>query len=693
MEALCGCIFAEVDIDANSWHAEFVRMGIDNDIVEGRLIVLIDELDHVDLEGVQFLTDIQQGAMKDHWAKCNIVVAGRPHALTNWRDLPEHGNKFVVARDWRFIEPGEFTEIEAAAYLGNADGEPRYRYVHDKLGPLVRVPRVLEYTRTLTREELENLRTAADVYEKALRHLIAKTIEEGGEELRKFGAAPGEKGKSASGNQVDHVLKLLSALAFMAHCQTRSADRPLSGDKLSLNLDQKNELVARLQGATACAPIDIDNELKFLRRFATIISNGVLEEVRSSDSLIVRFYNRSVRQFLAARWLAVHASEADASRMRHHIYFPASDFLVITNNKTGIGKLPEWMKCKGAPAILRTDTTYEFNQFLAEMPTITPTKWIRAAQYWFDPNLFGASSRPNCIWPTEMIYRSSNRMNNIAWGRSNDWWDISYDNICALPPGPERDLESPHVEPTTTITDAAESAARAVLNNFSSEFSSILTSEQDPERKRVAEEMTDERDWVSVPGGSFYMGRPEKTLRHGCPTNKVENYWEDLLKDVADGKMTAEEAANEATWSEWFSGEQGRRIRKYDVNWLRKEVFQPLWDAAQAGKEQRAAAFKAASDKIHVRWATSDETPAENPSGGPRIRDAQVPDAVSVVLAVRARAPVIVEEYLKDFEKRRGSEHSGQDEAGMKSIPADRLQSGQREEDSGPDPCGSVAGA
>jgi formylglycine-generating enzyme required for sulfatase activity len=651
-------ICARARIETDAWHAESVLLGVKKDIRAGRVILLIDGLDHVDSSGVRLLTDIQEEGANERWGKCKIVVAGRPHALTNWRDRPEHGNQFVVAENWRFVEPIEFTEAEAEAYLGNADGEARYGFVHDKLGRLIQVPRVLEYTRTLNRDALQNLRTAADVYEKAIRHLVVKTIEQGGALLRPFGAPVGyETGEGPlAPQQIDYILRFLSALAFMSLCQTTEAARPLMGEPLGLDDDHIRELETRVRREPASeysGSHTIKQDLEYLKRFAAIVTNGFIEEVGQPGSQpTLNFCNRSVEQFLAAYWLAKHAPEEDVQRMRQHIYFPVADFAVTDD------KCPDWLRRDGAPAILRTDITYEFNLYLAEMPrsSVTPTKWIEAAKYWFDPDLFSGASRAIRLWPTEMMFRAWARMSEIASGRIHDWWDIPYDAIASSPPGPRRGNRSPHASiATNPPTENAIKAARAVLEKFRNEFSAILEGKQNGERQTVARAMIAGEEWVSVPGGSFSMGRPE-SLPHGCPTQKVENYWKDLLHKVQNGDITAEAAADEATWSEWFSGAQGDRIRDYDVKWLRDEVFQPLHIATEAAggdKDKQKEALEKALQAIHVRWHTTDETPAETLQAVAAFEMHRYPMLFKWYWLFAPGHRFIVEEHLKDLGKRR----------------------------------------
>jgi formylglycine-generating enzyme required for sulfatase activity len=331
--------------------------------------------------------------------------------------------------------------------------------------------------------------------------------------------------------------------------------------------------------------------------------------------------------------------------------------------------------------------TLDLNLFLAEMArsAINPPNGIAAAKYWYDPELFQGVAKSRRIWATEMLFRSWDTMSHLASGKTDDWWDIPYETVTATPPGLKRDAASLH-RPAEGFKLAKDSsvAATMVLSKFGREFGHILCSSWPSPERTAAIELTSETEWIRVPGGSFQMGRP-RTLPHGCPTRKVDNYWKELLERVRTDSLSPEEAANEATWSEWFSGAAGRRVRMSDMQWLTKEVFEPFNNATKVAKtdEERQGAFDRAYNFIHAKWHTTDEEPEENPQ---LVASFEMHRQPMLYRWYRLFAPgheFIVEDHLADLEGRRQTDGSAQasrestaEEDDEQRIDPDRLPDG-----------------
>ncbi len=606
---------------AGPWHSLAVAAGLRRDLADGGIVLLVDGLDHVGSD-LPVLVESQAGAW---WAACPVVAAGRPQALLGWEDHPDPARKMAASR-WRFIEPAEFTDDEARLYLGQSGALSRFDAVREHLGGLVNVPRVLEYVRKLHAAELGRMHTGADVYAAALWHLVKETLVEGGAPARRCGPdwQDWAARREPPGEQVDYVIMLLAALAFMSLCRTVDPARPATSEntQMPINDARKKQLVERIElvGYKRMDLADINRDLTALGSLAGVVGNGVLEDLfamhgaRPLDS--ITWSNRSIQQFLAALWLAKYAAgldaldaaldggkvvptagaQHDAQRLRNYVHFPEAD-------------LPgqQW-RVRGGPAVVPTDTTYELNLFLAEMPwsVINPPSWVASASVWFDPSLFGGPARTLRVWSTEMMFRAWSRMAHCACRDRGDWWDVPYDAL-ALTPAP-RGACFPawdRLPDTIDPDDAAALTAQRVLDRFTGEFAAMLASPEGSVEGAAAREMVGADAWVSAPAGCFEMGRPADA-EQGCTTAKVRAYWTALLDQVQAGTVSARAAAEAATWPEWFAGKLGAIGREFDVQWL-EALFAPLAD------ERSEAAYRTAMDAIETRFHAYDETPAENP--------------------------------------------------------------------------------
>jgi formylglycine-generating enzyme required for sulfatase activity len=601
--------------------------------------VLIDGLDHVEANTIPFLVSIQSHVPDQYWSRCGVVAAGRPHAVQGWKDTSTREDKFVVAAAWRFLEPAEFEPHEAKVFLGTtSEGHSRYDLVEDKLAKLIQVPRVLEYVRELGSVQLEDVRTSADIYERATRELIKRTLIEGGTLARMIGPDWEEdcNRQMPRSEQIDYVMKVLAALAFIALCPTTDPTYRQSRKSLPLmlNAEVKNALWSRVMprdDEPGSESKNLARELRALAKFAGILGNGLLDATDTdSDTLrSVLWSNRTIHQFLAGYWLATHARgidavaarfagkpvddepdspTCDADRFRWYLFYPEADVPVAAEDSEAAEAFAWYEK---------TDVTYEFNQFLAEMSatSISAESWVAAASAWYDPNVYGefGDAAPARIWAAEMIYRSWSTMLDIAGQPVDDWWDLPYDKLVNLRPGRARSEASLHATRRRTQTSSkATRVARTVLARFFGDFESILN-EHGTRAHAIAQEMIADDNWIDVEAGSFEMGAPLE--QQGFP-RKVRAYWVRELDALQTGNVTAEVAAKRDTKEEWFTGAQGKRLLEYDVNWL-TETYQPLEQragSAKLGEPNRAAPeYRRALTALESRWSRRDETPAEPP--------------------------------------------------------------------------------
>jgi formylglycine-generating enzyme required for sulfatase activity len=602
------------------WFMEAIADGLRRDAARERLAILIDGLDHVGADKVPLLTSIQSDAPGRYWTPCTVVASGRPQAVQRWQDTPANMDSTVATSHWRFIEPVKFNEAEAKFFLDTREEEGRYQLVADKLGGLTNVPRVLEYIRALSLDQLRDVRTPADIYGKAIKELTLRTLAAGGKQGRLIGThresdwATGEP----SYDQANYVIELLSIFAFLSMCPTTDPDHwiPPSFDNLVITDDHRVQVWSRLEpnhSISGDESRDLKRDLRALAAFSTIVHNGVLDAVGTVSETMecMVWSNRTIQEFLAAYWLAKHAKGAEAlaarlagkpldidpwdprrdcERVRHHLFHPEDK---------------------------ETDLAYELNQFLAEMPASdrTPSSWVAAASAWYDPNPReqaepAASGRK---WSTEMLYRSWPTMLDIAGLPLDDWWDLPYEGIVQCLPGTARAKASPHQRRTTSHSAPAADLARKVLNRFRSDFQAILDSPRDSASRRLAHELIADENWIAVPAGCYEMGAPLD--RQGFP-GKVKANWMKELDDVQTGEVTAKDAAKRSTKAEWFTGAQGERLREADIGWLAgtfSQVEPRNCVSAPSVPDHNAKGYVAALTALRDQWSRPDETPAENP--------------------------------------------------------------------------------
>ncbi|MGO9483869.1 MAG: formylglycine-generating enzyme family protein [Rhodomicrobium sp.] len=636
IEVLASKVARETGSADSDWSRKAITKGLKKDAADGRLVVLADGLDHVEPGSVPFLISAQLPGRL--WANCKIVAAGRPHAIQGWRENSGRADLHVDLCRWRFLEPSEFEPHESEVFLGVTGTVSRYSIVADQLGGLTRVPRVLEYVRTLGASRLAGVRTSADIYDRAIPELIAQTLEAGSETTRKIGPEweKDYKSKSVPPDQLKHIMKLLSALAFLSLCQTTDSETPVESGayKLDISPTIRKQLCERLaqEGGQPYPPEALEQDLRALAGFASVIGNGVFDaaetEIKNLESLV--WSNRTIQQFLAAYWLAVHARgfdefvkslrgetsalsashpDLDTSRLRRYVFFPEDS---------------------------STDTTYDLNVFLAEMPAPRPSAWVASASAWYDPQLRSAGC-PERRWSSEMLYRSWATMHGIAGYPYDDWWDLPYEKLTTRRPGRERAKASVHAgrDVKGLASEIAPPVARQVLHRFFSDFENILSGAQGPEKRATAQEMIAGENWIPVPEGSFRMGAPAE--KQGFPP-KVKAYWQRDLDYVQSGRLPAEAVARQSTKKEWFLGAQGRRLQERDIRWL-SEVFRLVEPQTQAKagngsgltqparlslgwltgrlklsqrcQNRNSPAYRRALKLLETNWSRRDETPAE----------------------------------------------------------------------------------
>ena len=135
----------------------------------GRLLLLFDGLDH--LSSVTALSNILKS---NRWRPCSIGIGGRQFSLNNhWQTL------FALDQRWKFIQVMPLNQDQQKLYL-SAD---IWNQVNSEARHLLAIPRVIKYIKKLgdDGEDLEQLRTASDVFYGAIETLIIQGLNESAE--------------------------------------------------------------------------------------------------------------------------------------------------------------------------------------------------------------------------------------------------------------------------------------------------------------------------------------------------------------------------------------------------------------------------------------------------------------------------------------------------------------------------------
>jgi formylglycine-generating enzyme required for sulfatase activity len=338
----------------------------------GRLVLLFDGLDMAGDDSVDALARLLEP--RGEWSRCRIVVAGRPFALER------HWDKLFEGRSWQFVQIAEFDARQQRAALGKIAGRDRYDLIPREARNLLTSPRVLEYLQPLGADQLERLKTVADVYWQACGYMLRQAL---GRRMNVF--------------TQERFLGLLAALAFTMYARTeRHAETGALRPNLEriVALDMKEFLDEVRQRLKAAVPDFSRKEfLKYLRKLSrlnALLNHGWLD-VKTvggvGEDLLWR--SASLQEFFAAYWVARWGDEADTSRLRDWVVDP------LTDSNRGF---------------------YWFWRYGSEMPDEAigpnskdpPASWQDAMTPLYDGSVKDANG--NSIRSTEFIYRCWKRM-------------------------------------------------------------------------------------------------------------------------------------------------------------------------------------------------------------------------------------------------------------------------------------------
>ena len=566
----------------------------------GSLVLLLDGLDHLSSGKrlPRFFPDLTNGS----WKKCSVVLSGRPYAVqhrfVDRSNSKDPADPRLETRNWTFFRPCEFDVDQQDVYLGMMDdGTRRRSLINEEAQSILTVPRVLQYVRTLVEKDLERIKTPSDVYYYAVRALIEWTMKKA--ELTRYmdpsiNIVLSEVQKSppptkVSSEQVEYVMAMLSAAAF---CMTKmSVDSSPNFQEAKVDAEFVKEVMTRAKPSQVSDRV-FESHFKIgLAAFNSIVANGILDAANRGTELSgLAWSNKSIQCFFASLWLTKYASlksnaTSDTTQFKEWIWFHESD--TDPNGKSDF---------------------YELNRFLAEMDPayMTRESWLHSIANWFQP---GSSLRS-----AEMMFRSWPTLLKLAGEprRKQNWWNRSYHDMVHLRQSNDDD--------SIGVTGESGKVARSILKVFRSELQSILDDPADKCRTKIAKEFVSVANWKWIPNGNYTMGFPIE--KQGFPA-KTNAFWEARLQQVIDEsrlsnafpEKVANRIASECNPEMWFTGAQGIRLRKADIDWL-TSVFLPLAQHAHQKPNDTTDLITVRKDcktRIEKNWRRKDENSHENP--------------------------------------------------------------------------------
>ncbi|MGV2338115.1 MAG UNVERIFIED_CONTAM: NACHT domain-containing protein [Planctomycetaceae bacterium] len=299
----------------------------------GRILLLLDAADQIRQK--QTLKELLTHHL---WTACPMVVSARPEVVHSDADT------FLSSAGFHYVRPMELTDEQVARYIGPR----RYGQLEnlEDARDILRNPRVAYYLGyRILESQLSQLRSASDVFESAASHLLSEGLKNHG--AWRLGLATEneeliEVSVSSAGPpvkqdfQIELAHKLLSAIAFeqmLLPPESRPVEVSSSrteipnfsgvdGNEMPDFLDKVFQRVAMVDPRyrSDFAKERFRFDLNRLSAANVAITRGLLDV--DSPFREIRWRNKSLQEFYAARWLSNHATEDDISYLTARRYHP-----------------------------------------------------------------------------------------------------------------------------------------------------------------------------------------------------------------------------------------------------------------------------------------------------------------------------------------------------------------------------------
>jgi formylglycine-generating enzyme required for sulfatase activity len=445
---------------------------------EGTLLLLIDGLDQAASRSDLLQTVVQS----EFWSQCTIVLAGREYAVVTRKALFAAGlaRQQTDELSWKFVRVNELTRSQVTEYLQlGRDGRPRYEEIPERIRPLLSNPRVLWYMLDLEPAEYRTLESGADLYERVLGKIIyhghansaeARLLGHTGTEE----TVPDQPQKLA----LEETWQVLQTIAYVMLFHSRpELDETTDAEHPTFNFDQVSKdkfgaFAPQVEQLWTTRSAGGWNWVwRSMAALGSPLAQGVFETEAVQGLNQVLFRNRTLLEYLAARYLAQRGTAADAQRLQQWLYRPDR---------------PE------------SKALYWVWQYLCEMPDTvtngTARSWLRVIEPLFHPASRSGDSRskgPRGViqWVLSWIGLKKLGSGATTWTaqRSTEMIFRSWPKLSRL------------------CTDSlAGKRAQNIRNQWQGEFVTICNGDQGPDRQRFAIEFS--QDFLHIPEGKFDMG-------------------------------------------------------------------------------------------------------------------------------------------------------------------------------------------
>ena len=470
----------------SSQHAEVEQVClrlVERSRATGRLALLLDGLDQAP-EHPAWLREILESP---YWHNCPIVVAGRQYAIMNNH---ERFQRSVDPRDrrltWQFIRLEPFTSAQITRYLDlGKDGRPTYDSLSSSVQKILPIPRILKYLRTsVSPEKWTSLQSAAEVFEEALNEILNYGMANSAEVRKLFHTGPEDQ--TSQPVVALHKQLLWELLGCVAYTMTFHSRFKIDA-AMRMQIPQLNfigvtpggfpEFAKRLETVYKSPSTGfLDRAWLALAALGVPLKQGLFEnsgKVKGLNQIL--FADRSLQEFLTARYLAQHAEKQHAEVLGGYI--------------CRADRLPE------------TAQTYWIWQFLCEMPVSVLDErehhWLTAIEPLYQRSEPLASpGRRAGLFRTLLtrITRWLGRADSFppamqTVNRSTEMIFRSWPRLTVLCQDP-------------LVGDLA----RGIRDHWLGEFEAIVKGEQGPDRQRAAREF--QGDFLTIPAGKVTMGNP-----------------------------------------------------------------------------------------------------------------------------------------------------------------------------------------
>ncbi|QDT70382.1 Formylglycine-generating sulfatase enzyme [Planctomycetes bacterium MalM25] len=390
----------------------------------------------------------------------SCVVSGRPKSIADcWESLFEH-------EPFEFVQVDCFTPEEAARYVG----AERWGKIEQVGADFLSVPRMLEVVRKLHPDDLDNVRTEADLYWPAIEKSLEKMFSQQKTPLDRDAAerllsliaielvqADGDPLEGVEGS--DHFKRFTRKVYDKRVNQT-----DLRGDSPLYDYDSLAEFreavleVAKLNEGLECAVMDDVGEKQLY------------------------FRDMTLRDFFAALWCSRYATQEDLEWLSAHLHIRGEWVSHFAEEL----RHPFWRLLSGMPA-----SAWEGNAWVASAGT-----------------LFVPPPDESAVRSTEMMHLAWPGLLRVA-GRLPDRFtepDVEQASTAlqaeVFDPVKEEIIES--WSPSEPYPTNPQEAALGVAQEFLKQFPRLLKGEGDAESQRIAHEF--HVDWFktkTVEAGPF----------------------------------------------------------------------------------------------------------------------------------------------------------------------------------------------